>query len=731
MERESLTIFRLLLAWLILTMLQKVKEEKEIEKINRLLVLFAINSYNRIIGPSDLYKILKMINMKNFHPVIVFSFSKRECEANAVQLSKLDFNTDDEKALVKSIYENAIQSLGEEDRGLPMILNLLPLLTRGIGIHHSGLLPILKEVVEILFQEGLLKVLFATETFSIGLNMPAKTVVFTSVSKFDGKETRFLTGGEYIQMSGRAGRRGLDDRGIVILMINQKLEPDVAKGMLKGESDPLNSAFHLTYTMILNLMRVDGFITHEYMLENSFHQFQHSARIPKIDADISILQARLEAPEMMIKHEDLVGEMYQISTQLEAYEQDVAAVISSPTYCLPFLQPGRLVSIISTTVSKKRQVFGWGIVINFQKVASKKEGGGVNFIADVLLHCSNSSDHQKGEFIPYSKEENDGGVMLLVPCTLDFITKLSAVRVHTPPEIKSSESRKQLLKTLQQVLTRFPNDTIPLLDPVKEMRITDSSFVKLVSKIDVLKSRRETCGFATLVLPKEEKDAYYATYLLKVEIMVKIQELKDEKEKAESVLQMDELKGRLRILRRLGYTSEMDIIEMKGRVACEISAGDELVLTEMILNGVFNDLNVAQTAALLSCFTAGEVAKDVELPAELAKPFKLLQETARNVAKVTNECKVPLDEARYLDNFQSTLMPAVYAWTLGAKFVQITKMTDVFEGSIIRSIKRLDELLRQMVDAAKTIGNLELEQKFDACSVAIKRDIVFSNSLYL
>lgn len=112
--------------------------------------------------------------------------------------------------------------------------------------------------------------LFATETFSIGLNMPAKTVVFTSVQKFDGVKARPLGSGEYIQMSGRAGRRGLDDRGIVIMMIDQKMEPEVARDMLKGEPDVLNSAFHLTYSMILNMMRVEG-ISPEYMLERSFY----------------------------------------------------------------------------------------------------------------------------------------------------------------------------------------------------------------------------------------------------------------------------------------------------------------------------------------------------------------------------------------------------------------------------------------------------------------------------
>lgn len=100
--------------------------------------------------------------------------------------------------------------------------------------------------------------LFATETFSIGLNMPAKTVVFNNVQKWDGTGRRILTSAEYIQMSGRAGRRGLDDRGIVILMVDQKLEPEAAKAMLTGDAATLDSAFHLTYNMLLNLMRVDG-----------------------------------------------------------------------------------------------------------------------------------------------------------------------------------------------------------------------------------------------------------------------------------------------------------------------------------------------------------------------------------------------------------------------------------------------------------------------------------------
>lgn len=248
-------------------------------------------------GLSDIYKIVKMIMIKNYHPVIVFSFSKRECEAFALQMSKLAFNDNSEKEMVTKVFNSAIEILSEEDRDLVQIQNILPLLRRGIGVHHSGLLPILKETIEILFQEGLIKVLFATETFSIGLNMPAKTVVFTNVRKFDGVSSRWITSSEFVQMSGRAGRRGLDDRGLVIMMIDEEMDPAVAKEIVRGEQDKLNSAFHLGYNMILNLLRVEG-ISPEFMLERCFYQFQNTASVSGLEKGKSNVFRKCFGPAM-------------------------------------------------------------------------------------------------------------------------------------------------------------------------------------------------------------------------------------------------------------------------------------------------------------------------------------------------------------------------------------------------------------------------------------------------
>jgi ATP-dependent RNA helicase DOB1 len=171
---------------------------------------------------------------------------------------------------------------------------------------------------------------------------------------------------------------------------------------------------------------------------------------------------------------------------------------------------------------------------------------------------------------------------------------------------------------------------------------------------------------------------------------------------------------------------------MKGRVACEISTGDELLLTEMMFQGVFNDLSVDQAVALLSCFVFDEkVDAKAKLQEELSAPLRLMQETARRIVKVSNECKMNIEEQAYVEKFKPELMDVVFAWCQGAKFYQICKMTEVYEGSLIRIFRRLEELLRQMCSAAKSIGNSDLENKFSEGINRIHRDIIFAASLYL
>lgn len=620
-------------------------------------------------GPSDIYKIVRMIMMKNYNPVIVFSFSKRECENLALQMSSMAFNDNSEKDMVTKVFQSALGMLSEEDKKLPQIEHILPLLRRGIGIHHSGLLPILKEAIEILFQEGLIKVLFATETFSIGLNMPAKTVVFTNVRKFDGVSQRWLSSSEFIQMSGRAGRRGLDDRGIVIMMINEQMEPGVAKEIVRGEQDKLNSAFYLGYNMVLNLLRVEG-ISPEFMLERCFHQFQNTASVSGLEKELHELEA--ERQNMEIEDEGIIRDYFELRKQLNIYTQDMRDVMQHPSYSLPYIQPGRLVDVQYGEFS-----FGWGAICNFQKRvqdrgSTQQLSPQESWIVQVALICSDepANGYKQIEALPPGIRPARAGEKTKVevlPVLLTTIQKMSSIRIFMPADLTTRAGKDTVMKALSEVQKRFP-DGIPVLDPIEDLKITDESFTRLLKKIQVLESRL----LSNPLHNSPRLEPLYNQYAEKVIKTDKIKALKKQIQQALSILQLDELKCRKRVLRRLQFINENEVVQLKARVACEISTGDELMLSELLFNGFFNELTPEQCAAVLSCFVFEEKANDDgHLREELAKPLREIQRQARIIAKVSQESKLPLNEDEYVQSFKPQLMNVIYDWAKGKSFAEI------------------------------------------------------------
>ena len=228
-------------------------------------------------------------------PACVFVFSKKRCEQNADALSNLDFSTASEKSAIHMIIERSIARLKREDRILPQIRRLRELLGRGIAVHHGGLLPIVKEVVEILFAKTLVKVLFATETFAMGLNLPTRTVVFSGFRKHDGRAFRDLFPGEYTQMAGRAGRRGIDLVGSVIIVNSNSDEAPPAatlRQMILGDPTKLRSQFRLTYNMILNLLRVEA-LKIEEMIKRSFSENATQILLPEQEKQVKLSESDL------------------------------------------------------------------------------------------------------------------------------------------------------------------------------------------------------------------------------------------------------------------------------------------------------------------------------------------------------------------------------------------------------------------------------------------------------
>ena len=215
--------------------------------------------------------LIEKLKIDEHLPALFFVFSRKKCEqlCGNVKTTLLD---GDELNQTINIFEQTMLRYKSNYEHLEQYNDVYKQIQKGVAYHHSGMIPILKEVVEILFSRGLIKVLFATETFAIGVNMPTKTVIFNDLQKFDNNGLRYLRSDEYNQMAGRAGRRGLDSFGNVIIMPTFELPSEhMMKQLMSGKSPQLNSKFQLNYQFVLKTILNKEFDISHY-LENTFYK---------------------------------------------------------------------------------------------------------------------------------------------------------------------------------------------------------------------------------------------------------------------------------------------------------------------------------------------------------------------------------------------------------------------------------------------------------------------------
>jgi ATP-dependent RNA helicase HelY len=223
-------------------------------------------------------ELLSALLRANLLPCIYFLPGRRIVEETALGVGSQLLVTPEERELLNEEVRTWLGALSPEDRELEQVRRLTALIPRGLAYHHAGLLPGLKVLVETLFQRGHLKAVFATDTLALGINMPARSVVVGSMSKFDGTEMRLLTPNEYQQLTGRAGRRGMDERGAAILPYSPWEPFEPAFAALTGKLLPVNSAFVIRYNSILNLWGTGDINRLRRVVASSFREFQRYSR---------------------------------------------------------------------------------------------------------------------------------------------------------------------------------------------------------------------------------------------------------------------------------------------------------------------------------------------------------------------------------------------------------------------------------------------------------------------
>jgi len=226
--------------------------------------------------PAHRADVVDRLDREGLLPAITFIFSRAGCDAAVSQcvMAGVRLTTDEERDEIRSIARERTANLSGEDLDVLGYWDLLDGLGRGIAAHHAGLIPVFKETVEELFVRGLVRMVFATETLALGINMPARTVVLERLVKYNGEAHVDLTPGEYTQLTGRAGRRGIDIEGHAVVMWSPEVDPDQVLGLASTRTYPLRSSFRPSYNMAINLVGQMGHEAARELLESSFAQFQ-------------------------------------------------------------------------------------------------------------------------------------------------------------------------------------------------------------------------------------------------------------------------------------------------------------------------------------------------------------------------------------------------------------------------------------------------------------------------
>ncbi|MGY1454954.1 DEAD/DEAH box helicase [Streptomyces sp. SS8] len=272
-------------------------------------------------------EVIDQLDSQGLLPAITFIFSRAGCEAAVQQClyAGLRLNDAGERARVRELVEERTASIPDEDLHVLGYFEWLEGLERGIAAHHAGMLPTFKEVVEELFVRGLVKAVFATETLALGINMPARSVVLEKLVKWNGEQHVDITPGEYTQLTGRAGRRGIDIEGHAVVLWQRGMDPGALAGLAGTRTYPLRSSFRPSYNMAVNLVAQFGRHRSRELLETSFAQFQADRAVVGISRRVQRNEEGLEGyREAMTCHLGDFEEYARLRRELKDRETELA-----------------------------------------------------------------------------------------------------------------------------------------------------------------------------------------------------------------------------------------------------------------------------------------------------------------------------------------------------------------------------------------------------------------------
>jgi ATP-dependent RNA helicase HelY len=643
------------------------------------------------------FEMVERLNRERLLPAITFIFSRVGCTAAVEQClaAGLRLTSNDERLQIRGIVEHRCADLPQEDLMVLGYLEWLDGLERGFAAHHAGMLPTFKETVEDLFQRGLVKMVFATETLALGINMPAKSVVLEKLVKWNGETHADVTPGEYTQLTGRAGRRGIDVEGNAVTVWHQGFDPSALAGLASTRTYPLRSSFKPSYNMAVNLVGSVGHHAARELLETSFAQFQADRAVVGLAKQVRKQEEALDGyHDAMECHLGDFAEYAELRRRLTDREKELTrdgAVRrrAASGASLAALKPGDVIMV----------------------PAGRRSG-----VAVVLDPGLTEKDEPRPTVLTLDRQVKRLSV-------LDFpapVEPLESIRIPKLFNPRSANSRRDLAAKLKDLVgdIRVDKPRKPRGDQGEDAQ--------------VLELRRQIRQHPCHGCDEREVHARWAERYHRLMRETRGLERRVENRTNSIARQFDRVCA---ILEQLGYlTADDDTAQVTdaGRMLQRLYNDMDLVAAECLRQGLWNGLTAAELAACASVLVFEARQSDDSLPPRLP------QGPAREVIAETVSLWRELSKLEAEEHLQFLREPdlgfawAAYRWASGHRLEPVLRDTDLQAGDFVRWCKQLADLLGQIADAAGSQGTVEgthLARTAREAVDAVKRGVVSFTSV--
>ncbi|MHC0428586.1 DEAD/DEAH box helicase [Streptomyces sp. O3] len=650
-------------------------------------------------------EVIERLDSEGLLPAITFIFSRAGCEAAVQQClyAGLRLNDEDARQRVRDLVEERTAAIPHEDLHVLGYYEWLEGLERGIAAHHAGMLPTFKEVVEELFVQGLVKAVFATETLALGINMPARSVVLEKLVKWNGEQHADITPGEYTQLTGRAGRRGIDVEGHAVVLWQRGMNPEALAGLAGTRTYPLRSSFRPSYNMAVNLVHQFGRHRSRELLETSFAQFQADRSVVGISRQVQRNEEGLEGYQAaMTCHLGDFEEYARLRRELKDRETELAKAgavqrRAEAAAALEKLKPGDVIHVPTGKYA------------------------GLALVLDPGLPAGRSNGHR-------GLEHADGPRPMVLTAgrqvkrlaSMDFpvpVEPLERMRVPKSFNPRSPQSRRDLASALR---TKAGH-----LRPEKHRRGRSAA----ADDRQLAQLRAELRAHPCHGCDEREDHARWAERYHRLQRDTKHLERRIEGRTNTIARTFDRI---VALLTELDYLRGDEVTE-HGRRLARLYGELDLLASECLRDGVWEGLGPAELAACVSALVyEARVSDDAlapKLPAGGAKTA--LGEMVRIWGRLDAlEDEFKINQAEGVGQREPDLgfAWAAYMWASGKGLDEVLREAEMPAGDFVRWCKQVIDVLGQIAAAAPADGSTVAKSARRAVD-ALRRGVVAYSSV--